>query len=121
MKHERLLIAGILISGIVALFAKSAGAATPESGLLFDPGLGVPRRQTQTRFQSRSLSKPIDVYEWGDPISPGARVLVASDDSSSFVAFVPASSGDVQTILGKGAGQMTEELLRFVKGQTPAT
>lgn len=121
MKGEKLIIAGILISGAMALFAKSAGASTPApSGLIFDPGLGLPRVKTQTRFKSPSLSKPIDVYEWGPAASPGARVLVASDDPTSFVAFVPASIGSVHTILARGSGPMTAELAAFVLNGTGA-
>lgn len=111
------LMIGILASGAIALFAKSAGAqpAAASTALTFDPGFGLPRVQTQRRFQTAGLSKPIDLYEWGPSASPLARVIVASDDPTSFVAFVPASVGSVQTILSRGSGPMTAELETFVR------
>ena len=112
------LLFGILASGAIALFAKSAGAqpATNKASnaLEFDPGFGLPRVQTQRGFKTGSLSKPIDLYEWGPSAAPLARVMVASDDPTSFVAFVPASVGRVQTILSRGSGPMTAELVAFV-------
>lgn len=110
------LLIGILASGAIALFAKSAGAkpAGVSSGRTFDPGFGLPRVQTQSRFQTAGLSKPIDLYEWGPSATPLARVIIASDDPTSFVAFVPASVGSVHTILGRGPGPMTAELEAFV-------
>jgi hypothetical protein len=107
---------GILVSGAIALFAKSAGAAPAlnTTGTTFDPGNGLPRVKTQNRFKTASLSQAIDLYEWGPPAAPAARLIVASDDPTSFVAFVPASSGRVHTILARGSGPMTAELEAFV-------
>lgn len=107
MKHEKLIIAGIIITGAIALFAKSAGAAQSPSALDYDPKLGKPRRQTGTAVTVWEF--PIDVYEWGSATAPDARLIAASGDGSSWVAFRPPSSGELTAanILASGSGPKT--------------
>lgn len=115
---EKFLIAGILVTGAIALFSKSAGAksASPSqsSGAPWDPGalaLGIPRVQSQTRFAG-FISVPVDVYEWG-PDGQLATLLVASDDPTSFVAYVPKPglAGGVTRVLARGTGRSTAPML----------
>lgn len=110
---KSLVLIGLVGAG-VALLLKEAHASSPAEQI-FDPGLGLPRVQTKRRMAVASLSQPVDVYEWGPSATPKARLLVASDDTSSYVAFVPPTVGDVKIILGQGNGPMTAELLAFVR------
>lgn len=109
MKGEKLLIAGILVSGAIALFASSASAApaSSRSGLDFDPKLG-PRKPVAQHVTTWGF--PVDVYEWG---AQAMRLIVASDDPLSWVAFEPPSSGEVtfQSIKGQGRGSLTQAIL----------
>lgn len=118
---EKVVLAGILISGALALFAKSAGASQGQpsgpkqpAGAPWDPGAllpGVPRVQTQTRFVG-FISVPVDVYEWG-AFGQSATLIVASDDPSSFVAYVPTpgAAGGVTRVLARGTGRNTASML----------
>ncbi len=107
MKYEKLLIAGILVTGAIALFAKSAGAAQSASALDYDPKVGKPRRQTGASVAAWEF--PIDVYEWGDANAPDARLIAASGDPSSWVAFRPPTTGELTSsnILASGSGPKT--------------
>jgi len=112
---EKFLIAGILVTGALALFAKSAGAQErPPAGASWDPGpllAGIPRVQSQSRFAG-FISVPVDVFEWGTE-GKSATLITASDDPSSFVAYVPKPgiAGGVQQVLARGTGRYTASML----------
>lgn len=109
-RTDTLLVVGILLTGAIALFAKSAGASPASSpALSWDPGLGLPRVKLKTRFTGFG-DFPVDVYGWG-PDGTGAVLVVASDDPTSFVAYTPRVGGGVLAVLSRGPGSKTAALL----------
>ncbi len=84
----------------------------PLNAQSFDPDVGVGSVKTKTRFNGFT-SFPVDVFEWG-PNGELTHLIVASDDNTSFVGFVPASTGKVTNILAKGPGPLTGQILKAV-------
>lgn len=127
-RTEKILLIGILLSGAIALFAKSAGAAVkgplpggaPVKALDYDPKLGKARRQTGSALTVWEF--PVDLYEWGDSAAPDARLVMATGDDLSWVAFQPPPAGELlqANILAQGGGSKTQAILRHLLAPTGA-
>lgn len=109
--------------GAFAFLAKSPSQPTANvNGLTLPWGPPIAGLASPKKTRSRDVSVtpfPVDVWAWVVPAKSSATpamsyvLAVASDDPSSFIAYI-VQSGKSKTVIAKGPGPLTPQILAQV-------
>lgn len=100
--------------GLFAIHKAKPVTSAASTGLPWSPPVTV--KPIMTKRRDTSVTKfPVDVWVWTIPTNDLSQLMtyqlvVASDDRSSFAAYMKASNGQ-KILTAKGTGALTQQIL----------